>query len=281
MLLALGSQTLGNDDDWQPLYQRVDANLQQQLDAQVTAHPTWKRLVERKKMGFCVVDLSTEPPQFARINGNVMMYAASLPKIAILLGAYEAFESGRLAETAVLRRDLDAMIRVSSNAAATRMIDVVGMAHIQAVLRDPKYGLYDRQRGGGLWVGKRYAKTGPRVGDPIHGISHGATPTQVCRFYYLLASGKLLSPQRSAQMLSHLEDPALHHKFVAELDKRAPKAKKYRKSGTWRNYHSDSVLVRGVNWRDYILVGLIEADGGDKILQEILSAVESILSNNE
>ncbi len=272
------SETNNAEAAWLPLYERVDAYLQTALDAQVASHPRWKQLAKQKRLGFCAVDLSTNPPRFARVNGNHMMYAASLPKIAILLGAYASFEDGSLAETAAFKIELDKMIRVSSNTAATNMIDAVGLKKIQSILQDERYGLYDKSRGGGLWVGKRYAKTGPRVGDPMHGISHGATPTQVCRFYYLLATGKLINERRSNQMLSHLQDPGLHHKFIAELDVVAPNAKKYRKSGTWRDFHSDSVLVRGTQWRDYILVGLVQAEGGNLILREILLAVEDILN---
>ncbi len=268
-------------EDWAPLYSRVDKDLQRALEVQVAAHPQWQRLANQRRLGLCTVDLSAQPPRFARINGNVMMYAASLPKIAILLGAYAAFEDGSLKETPAILDDLDQMIRVSSNEAATRMIDAVGMRKIQATLRDPSYGLYDPSRGGGLWVGKRYAKAGPRIGDPMHGISHGATPTQVCRFYYLLATGRLINAERSQQMLSHLEDPGLHHKFVAELDELAPDATMYRKSGTWREYHSDSVLVRGTQWRDYILVGLVQAEDGSEVLREVLRTVEDLLIPDE
>lgn len=267
--------------DWATLYNRVDRDLQRALEVQVAAHPKWQRLVSKRRMGLCTVDLSSTPPRFARINGNVMMYAASLPKIAILLGAHAAFEDGTLEQTAERMDDLDQMIRVSSNEAATRMIDAVGMRRIQATLRDPAYGFYDESRGGGLWVGKRYAKAGPRIGDPMHNISHGATPTQVCRFYYLLATGRLISPERSRQMLAHLQDPGLHHKFVAELDVLAPDATMYRKSGTWRDFHSDSVLVRGTRWRDYILVGLVQDPNGSELLREMLRTVEDILVPDE
>ncbi|MEQ8860893.1 MAG: serine hydrolase [Pseudomonadales bacterium] len=277
-LTALNSRRVPHKPaDWAPLYQRVDKELQHKLDVEVASHRRWQQLVDQHRLGLCVVDLNSSPPRFARVNGNEMMYAASLPKIAILLGAYAAFEDGSLEEKPEYKDDLDQMIRVSSNDAATRMIDAVGMRKINATLRDPAFGLYDESRGGGLWVGKRYAKAGPRVGDPMHGISHGATPTQVCRFYYLLATGKLISSERSRQMLSHLQDPGLHHKFVAELDVLAPNARTYRKSGTWRDFHSDSVLVRGTEWRNYILVGLVQADDGGKLLREILRSIEGIL----
>ncbi len=264
-------------DDWQPLYDVVDAELQSSLEKRLAQNPEWARLIARKKMAIGIVDMSGDTPRFARVNGNHMMYAASLPKIAILVAAYVAIDDGSLQETEQLRKDLGDMIRVSSNPAATRVLDAVGMKKLQAVMKDPKYGFYDEQRGGGLWVGKRYAAAGPRVGDPLYNISHGATATQVCRVFYLLANGRLINPARSAMMLEDLADPRLHHKFVSQLEERAPNAKMYRKSGTWKQWHADAIMVQGTRWRDYILVGLVESDNGEKILRQVLPAVEELI----
>jgi beta-lactamase class A len=191
-----------------------------------------------------------------------------------------SFEDGTLQETPAVHRDLQDMIRISSNAAATRMIDAVGMAKIERVVRDPLFGFYNEKRGGGLWVGKRYAATGPRYGDPLHNMLHGATVTQVARFYYELAAGRLVNAQRSAQMLDDLADTEIHHAFVAAIEERAPSAKIYRKSGTWRQWHSDSVLVRDPEWRNYILVALVESPNGATILRNLVPVIEDILSQS-
>ena len=262
---------------WEPLYNRVDPEFQAALEQRLNANKEWKRLIQNKKMAIGVVDMSGEVPRFARVNGNQMMYAASLPKIAILLAAYVSFEDGSLQEIDEIMQDLQDMIQVSSNSAATRMIDRIGMKKIQSVLRDPQYGFYDEKRGGGLWVGKRYAGSGPRSGDPMFNISHGATATQVCRFFYLLATHRLINEHRSDQMLADLVDPHLHHKFVSQLDELAPKATLFRKSGTWRQWHSDAIMVQGKQWRNYILVGLIESENGEQILRTVLPAVEELM----
>ncbi len=276
-VLILAGAAFAVEDSWQPLYSRVDADFQKSLEARLNANNEWRNLIRRKKMSVCVVDMNGGMPRFARVNGNQMMYAASLPKIAILLAAYVSFEDGSLQETDEVRQDLGDMIRVSSNSAATRMIDRIGMLKIQKVLKDPQYGFYDEARGGGLWVGKRYAADGPRRGDPLFNISHGATATQVCRFFYLLATERLINPQRSREMLADLGDPRLHHKFVSQLDKRAPKASLYRKSGSWKQWHSDAIMVKGIRWRDYILVGLVESENGERILRSVLPAVEELI----
>jgi beta-lactamase class A len=277
IVLCLFLPVLACAEDWHPLYESVDPELQAAMERRLQGNPEWAKLTSRKKMAIGLVDLSGRAPRFARVNGNQMMYAASLPKIAILLSAYVSFEDGSLPETNELHKDLGDMIRVSSNSAATRLIDVIGMKKIQAVMKDPQYGFYDEKRGGGLWVGKRFASSGPRIGDPINNISHGATATQVCRFFYLLASERLINPQRSRMMLMDLSDPHLHHKFVSQIDERAPGAEMYRKSGTWKQWHADAIMVHGTHWRDYILVGLVESENGENILRRVLPAMEELI----
>ena len=100
--------------------------------------------------------------KFAGLNENNMMYAASMPKIAILVAVEHAIENGEVEETEAVRKDLRLMISKSNNAAATRMIDLVGFKKIEAVLRLAEVDLYNENTGGGLWVGKRYAKSGKR-----------------------------------------------------------------------------------------------------------------------
>jgi beta-lactamase class A len=267
-----------NDTRVRPLRQLVDKNLQENLEKRIKKNKTWRRLVRRKRMAVGVVDIS-DPynAKFARLNGDHMMYAASLPKLAILLAASQAFEEGSLKETPEILNDIRIMISRSNNESATRLIDLLGFDKIAATLRDPHYQLYDRKNGGGLWVGKRFAKKGKRYPDPLMGMSHGASVTQVCRFYYLLVLGKLVSRDRSKQMLDMLENPEIHHKFVNTLDRIVPDAKLYRKSGTWQQWHSDSVLVVGPHWRRYILTAIIEDPGGEQILRDLVPAVEEVL----
>jgi beta-lactamase class A len=267
-------------DQIRPLRQLVDKNLQKELEKKLKSNKRWAKLIGKKKMAVGLVDISDSSNiRFARVNGDVMMYAASLPKLAILLAAAQSLEDESLKETPEILHDMRIMISQSDNPAATRMIDRMGFGKIETVLTDDRYELYDPQRGGGLWVGKRYAKKGKRYPDPLMGLSHGASVTQVCRFYYLLAIGQLVNRQRSIQILDILSDPEIHHKFVNTLDNIAPEAKLYRKSGTWRNWHSDSVMVWGPVWRRYIVVGLIEDKRGEQILRDLIPTVEEVLKS--
>ncbi|MGC1516051.1 MAG: serine hydrolase [Maribacter sp.] len=262
-----------------PLQKLLDSSLQNSLREELTSHAHWNDLIAQKKMAVGLVDLSDpENVRFARVNGNFMMYAASLPKIAILLAAMDAIEKGELKETLEVKKDMRLMISKSDNAASTRMIDRVGYQKIEDVMTDPKYAFYDEQKGGGLWVGKRYGGGGDTNREPLKNLSHAASVTQVCRYYYLLANGKLVNAKRSKQMLDIMEDPELHHKFVNTLDKIAPNARLFRKSGSWRTYHSDSILVWGKDKdRRYILVALIDDANGEQIIRDLVKPIEKVL----
>ncbi|MDP5172498.1 MAG: class A beta-lactamase-related serine hydrolase [Bacteroidia bacterium] len=256
-----------------------DPRLSEKLNALIRQQPGWSELVNAGKMSVGLVDLSdTQNMRFAQVNGDVMMYAASLPKIAILLASMDAMESGELPDNAEIRADLYRMISFSDNQASTRMIDRLGYNKIESVLTDPRYQLYDQSHGGGLWVGKRYAAGGARHPEPMQGLSHAATATQVCRFYYMLATGNLVSRERSAQMLEIMVNPSLHHKFVHSLDQLAPNAQVYRKSGSWQAWHCDSALVWDNSWRRYILVALVEDPSGEQIIREIVPIAERCIN---
>jgi beta-lactamase class A len=267
------------DDQIKPLRSLADQNLQLKFENELNRHAQWKTLIAQKKMAVGIVDLSDpQNVRFANVNGNHMMYAASLPKIAILLAAMDAIEKGELKETRDVKADMRLMISKSDNKASTRMIDRVGYEKIEAVMTDKKYAFYDEHKGGGLWVGKRYGSGGDTNREPLKNLSHAATVNQVCRYYYLLANGKLVNENRSKQMLDIMENPELHHKFVNTLDQIAPNARLFRKSGSWRTFHSDSILVWGKDSsRRYIIVALIDDANGEQIIRDLVKPMEKVL----
>lgn len=265
------------NDSLIPLQALLDRNLQMELERGLKRNPHWAGLMAEKKMAVGLVDLRDRAHiRYARVNGDEMMYAASLPKIAILLAVIDAIDKKELPESQDILTDMKLMISVSDNEASTRLIDRVGYAKIESVLCNPKYMLYDKACGGGLWVGKRYAADGQRHPDPLKGLSHAATVTAICKFYYMLINGKLVSYRRSKQMLDIMVDPALHHKFVNTLDQKTPHAKLFRKSGSWENFHSDSILVWGPR-RRYILCALVEDPQGEQILRDLVNVIEYVL----
>ena len=82
-------------------------------------------------------------------------------------------------------------------------------------------------------------------------------------------------------MLSALENPELHHKLVNTSDQVVPNARLFRKSRSWRTYHSDSVLVWGENPnRRYIIVALVDDANGEQIIRDLVRPVEEGLAKN-
>lgn len=231
--------------------------------------------VAKKNLAVTVIDI-TDPtkPLLAEVNGGLMMYSASLPKIALLLGAMQKVEDGDLTLTPEFEQQLTRMIRHSSNADASAVYDLVGASYLADLLQSDSLQLY-KEDSGGLWVGKPYSRGPVWKRDPINNISHGATSHEVARFYYLLATDRLVSPQSCKLMRDVLSEPAIKHKFVSALQ-RYPEAKILRKSGTWRTYHSDSAIVTR-DGRQYIVVALANDPNGAKWMEQIALLADRIV----
>ncbi len=98
---------------------------------------------------------------------------------------------------------------------------------------------------------------------------------QVARFYYLLATDQLVSPESGKEMIAILSKPGIQHKFVKGLKDRPP-AEIYRKSGTWKHFHSDSgIIVRAKH--KYIVVALIQHSRGAEDLSRLIIAVDDMM----
>jgi len=266
--------------DLAPLWEHRDAALQAKLESAIRQLGL-DGAVRGKQLSFALVDITElHAPRVAELNGDLMMYAASLPKIAVLLAVFDGVEKGKIRLDTMTENKLKQMIRRSSNSATTEMMHLVGKENIAEVLLSPRYRLYDPKRNGGLWVGKDYGKGGLWRRDPLHNLSHGATAMQVARFYYLLETGKLVSPRQSAKMKQILADSEINHKFVHGLLLIDPKANLYRKSGSWRTYHSDSALVER-DGRAYIAVALANSDKGKHWLVDLIQAADAIIFSDD
>lgn len=249
--------------------------LQQELNRVVEANG-WEPMVAAGNFAIALVVLEDWGGyRLAMLNGRQMLYAASLPKIAILFAAMVASQDGELVIDKALEEDLHNMIRVSCNACATRAMARVGRDRLLATLQRPEYGFYDDEGYGGLWVGKDYGKKPAHKRDPVKGLSHGATAFQVARMYYRLEMGLLLDPRHTRMMRDMLSRPGISHKFVKALEDQ--QVSMLRKSGSWKNYHSDSVLVDSPLGR-YILVGLVDAPDGEQKLQDLARAVHKLVA---
>lgn len=235
------------------------------------------RAARKGNLAVALVDVSdANRPRTAMLNGHAMFYAASLPKIAILLGAAVSLENGSLAMSPALNTDIQDMIRISCNACASRVLELIGREELIAILQSPQYHFYDPEMGGGLWVGKPYGPESAYRRDPLAGFSHGATVFQAARFYYLLNQRTLVSPEQSEMMLSALSRPALNHKFVKGLDG-YENLEIFRKSGTWKHSHADSALVHSEN-HSYIMVALAEDREGSAWLEKLSPRLHQLVT---
>lgn len=234
------------------------------------------REVGARRLSLALVDVThANAPRLAEVNGDELMYAASLPKVAILLGALVEAERGRIAINEATVGAMTNMIRFSSNEDATRVLNWVGGDRLLEILQSDRYRLYDASGAGGLWVGKGYGKEAAFRRDPIRNLSHAATAFQVARLYYGLASETLLSPGLNALMKDVLSNPGIHHKFVKGLESR-PGVRIFRKSGTWRDFHADSALVEYGD-RRYILVGIAEHPDGGEWLRRLAAPLHDLV----
>jgi len=267
-------------DGYPRLANSVDPVLQK--DLQQTLNTLGLAKAARKgTLSMALVDITdVNQPRLATINGDQMMYAASLPKIAILFGAFARIERGELSLDANTHQQLVKMIRNSSNTAATAMLNKVGKQYLADLLESPRYRLYDRERNGGLWVGKEYARSGAWKRDPLHNLSHGATAFQVARFYYMLETAQLVSPELSKKMKAIMGKPAINHKFVRGLNEARPGSTIYRKSGTWRTYHADSAIVER-DGRRYIAVALAQSKQGSNWLKRLVVAMDDLVFRSQ
>jgi beta-lactamase class A len=223
-----------------------------------------------RQMGAVVADITDlKAPKVAWYKPETMYYAASLPKIAIVLGVLTQVDQGRLTLGPAMENKLVGMIRHSSNPYATELLRLVGIKQLADILRDPKYGaLYDPEYGGGLWVGRAYGKGGVRIGDPLNNISHGASAMQAARFYYGAITGTIIKAKYRPLLAKIFGDPAINHKFVKGLAGRED-VEIYRKSGTWRDYHADSGVVVHEDYTYIVVYIEHHPDAGNKAVKGI------------
>jgi beta-lactamase class A len=253
--------------------QRTDSVMQKSLEAALDASGLAPH-VRRGRLAVAVVELAPEDKTYyAAVNDDEMMYAASLPKIAILLAVARAASENKIAWTAALRRRLKSMVTVSSNGDAAWAAQLVGLPYIAETVR--RYGLYDEKHGG-LWMGRAYRRGARAQRDPLKHLSHAASARQAARFYALLHARKLISPKWSAEMLALMGPPGHHHKFVAAIGNRPGVVFTARKSGSWRTFHSDSALVRH-NGHSYVVAALSDLPNGEHVMRQVARIIDDLV----
>ena len=253
----------------------VDATLQSSLES-IDARLRAEFGMTAEKTGVGVLDLNTL--RLAMVRPDQMDYAASVPKIGILLAYFQWHPEAATNLNAQTRRELGEMIKISNNPMAAKYSQELGLKQIQEVL--DSYGFYDVKRGGGIWVGKHYGQSGERIGDPLANHSHAATVRQLLRYYLLLEQGKLVSPAASRTMREIFVSPEIAHlgdKFVKGLAGRDVRI--LRKSGWWENWFHDTAIVTG-GGRHYLMVAMTHHPKGDDYLVQFARAVDDLMVGN-
>ena len=250
----------------------VDPTLQRQLEQiDTTLRAKYGMAPDQTAVG--LLDLRTL--RLAMIHPDHEDYGASVPKIGILLAYFQLHPAAATNLDAVTRHELGLMIKVSSNEMATKFSHELGLKQIRQVL--DSYHFYDKNHGGGIWVGKHYGDDSERVGSPVGNNSHAVTVRQLLRFYLLLEQGKLVSPAASKTMLGIFASPDIppdNIKFVKALAGRDVQI--LRKSGSWENWLHDTAIVTG-SGRHYILVALTHHPEGDEYLVDLAMAVDDLM----
>ncbi|MBU0638876.1 MAG: DUF1460 domain-containing protein [Planctomycetes bacterium] len=216
--------------------------------------------------------------RLAMVRPDAMFYAASVPKICILAAWFEQHPEAVADLPAEVALELGRMIKHSDNALAAKYGQLVTLEQLEAFVRSKRYRFYDEQRGGGLWIGKHYTQDSPRIGDPLHDHSHGATVRQCLRYYLLLEQGRLISAAACTRMREVFASPQLEHidsKFVSGLKGR--NLKLIRKSGTWEEWHLDTARIAHGD-HVYLLVGMAHHPRGAEFLSALASEIDDIVS---
>ena len=230
------------------------------------------REIEGEQTAVGLLDMKTG--RFAMLRADTQYYAASVPKIAILLAYFQTRVDDPAKLDEQTRHELGLMIKRSDNGMAAKYSKIVGLKTIADVLTSPAYQLYDPMHGGGLWVGKHYGKSDERNRDPLAGESHAATVRQLLRYYLMLEQGRLVSPEASKAMRGIFDSPDLVHlqsKIVLGLKDRDVHI--LRKSGTWNTWHADTAVVTGEN-RQYILVVLTHNERGAEYIIDLARCID-------
>jgi beta-lactamase class A len=251
----------------------VDRALQariESLDASLRAR--YGMTTEQAAVG--LLDLKTL--RLAMIHPDRGEYAASVPKIGILLAYFALHPAAVTNLSAGTRRELGLMAKASNNEVAAKFSRELGLREIQEVLN--AHGLYDTNHGGGIWVGKHYGQGTERYGDPMGNNSHAATVRQLLRYFLWLEQGKLVSPAASRIMREIFESPEIphdEHKFVKGLAGRDVQI--IRKWGSWQDWRHDAAVVTG-GGRHYILVALTRHPKGEEYLADLARAVDDLIA---
>ena len=250
----------------------VDPALQAKLEL-VEAGLRRKYDITPEQAAVGLLDLNTM--RLAMLHPDREEYAASVPKIGILLAYFQLHPETATNLNEEVRHELGLMAKASSNEMAAKYSRAMGLQQIQTVLNS--YHFYDTNHGGGIWLGKHYGRSDERHGSPVADNSHAATVRQLLRYFLMLEQGRLVSPAASKTMREIFASPDIPQdeiKFVKGLSGRDVQI--IRKWGSWEDWMHDCAVVSG-GGRHYILVALTRHPKGDEYLAGLAKAVDDLM----
>lgn len=256
----------------------LDADLQKKLES-IDRDIADRLGIPADKRAAGVLDLNNL--RLAMVEPDRMFYGASVPKICILLAYFETNPDAARDLSPDVALELGRMIKVSDNETAAKYGQLIGMEKIRSIIQSDRYAFYDADHGGGLWYGKHYSRGEPRIGDPLHDHSHGATVRQCLRFYLMMEQGRLVNPAASTKMREIFATPQLEHNdagFVKGLQGRDLTL--IRKSGTWENWRLDTARIEH-DGRVYLLAAMAEHEKAGDYLEALAAEVDNCLAPQE
>ena len=129
-----GCNALADPLAYPELRECQDPALQRKLDKGLSYNPEFMDAMRNKELSAILVDVTDlHHPKVAGYNPDLMLYAASLPKIAIALGVMVEVDRGRFELDTKTHKQLVRMIRNSSNQDATALLHKVGFERLAEI----------------------------------------------------------------------------------------------------------------------------------------------------
>lgn len=195
------------------------------------------------------------------LRANEIFPSASVNKVAILTEIFNQIASGQLRRSSALDASMERMITLSDNDAANRLLDLVGEQNVNATMAG--LGLRNTQM-------HNYFSNSRGPLDP--GFNQ-TTPAEMATLFALVATGKLVSPAASQEMLGLLSRAQDNSKIVRGLP---PGTRVAHKSGWYAGVANDVGIVYAPR-ATYVVavfsVGTPDPETGNRLVAAVSQAV--------
>jgi hypothetical protein len=255
----------------------------------VTNDSTWATVIDCR---------DPRDPRLGHYRGNLPVYPASVIKLCFMVAAYDHNRTRGLPLDEALRRDLDRMIRVSSNEATSRIVDRISNTGFGPSLEDPAareafvhkrletYRLMQQLGLDGLFAfNKTYARSvrlygrerdalGTFIG-PNFERSNRMTTDDTARLLYLIRRRALIDHQACEEMLDLMKRDAQYRSFFSSAIPEG--ATLYSKGGSTSNNRHDAGIFELPDGGAIIVVAFTnmpnDQGGHTRVIQRIAQLV--------